>query len=86
MKNLLLTPSIIILISTLLSAQLIENVQIPVSMFAATATTDPDPSLYQFEEIENTLQGVNIYLPPTEVATLYLQSGNHKIAFKTFRG
>jgi pimeloyl-ACP methyl ester carboxylesterase len=65
------------------NGQAIENVQLPVKMLTVTGSTSDDPAAYEFEEIENTLQGVNIHLPPTEIAVIFLRSGNSRLAFNT---
>jgi len=65
------------------SGQAIENVQLPVKMLTVTGSTSDDPAAYVFEEVANSLQGVNIHLPPTEAAFIFMQSGNCRLTFNT---
>lgn len=62
-------------------AQSIVNVQLPVAAYTISASSPNTPASYQWYEVPNTLQGVNIFLPPTEAADIYLQQNNARLAF-----
>ncbi len=70
-------------------AQIVDNVQTPIppvnGSFGDPSSTPADPDFYQWGEIGNIIQGVNIFLPPTEIRPLYVQTNNFLLAFNSLQ-
>jgi hypothetical protein len=67
---------------TILKAQAPSNIQVQVPFGSFVGTTPSDPNAYIFQETNNTLQGVVVNLPPTEIRTLTIQSNNSLLRFQ----
>ena len=81
MKNIFLFLCFLSL-GAILHSQTPGNIQIQVPSGVVTGTTPTDPNAYFFQENWNTLQGVVVNLPPTEIRTLTIQSNNCRLKFK----
>ncbi len=79
---------LIFLLSQILSngifAQTAANIQRAVDIVVATGSSPNDPSVYQWQAISNTTQGVHVSVVPTEITAIYLQQNNSLINFHTW--
>lgn len=64
-------------------SQTIINLQepIPSSTLPSNLESPLTPSSYTWRSVSNTLQGINIHLPPTEKTVMYLQQTKGRLAF-----
>ncbi|MCH2081618.1 MAG: hypothetical protein MK226_04465 [Saprospiraceae bacterium] len=62
----LLPLTLLICITGIAAAQQIENVQFPTRHVFLTGETPTDPAFYEWEEVTNIRQGLNISLIPSE--------------------